>query len=368
MIQTHQVLSNLDLLYSTLDDPEAWQLWLTDACDLLRCDGGNVVVTSHAGQPSPLFVENALTPDQNREYLETYSRIDAQREMLASAETGRAMAMSQLPPATQAAYFESEFFQEFAKNSCLYMSMGGVFLRDDRRVGNTGFHRRRLERFLPDEIAFAETLNAHVRRAFTQADYLTLLEDAVSILGDGANAIYLLDDDLRVQYANGAAGRLARDGRLDVSNQRIQHPNRPAQARLNAALSACLSDPVPGSTCEIVLATQGRVTPLIISIARNQRRRAFEQAQGMKTALIVTVHDLAAASDLNPPVLRRVFGLTSRELEICEHLLADLPLKSIADVLGITYQTARTHVKSINRKLGVRSQAELIRHLMMLRP
>lgn len=55
-----------------------------------------------------------------------------------------------------------------------------------------------------------------------------------------------------------------------------------------------------------------------------------------------------------------VEGLTGRELAVLELLGSSLPYKEMAGALGISINTVKSHLKSIYRKLGVRSRADAL--------
>ena len=57
--------------------------------------------------------------------------------------------------------------------------------------------------------------------------------------------------------------------------------------------------------------------------------------------------------------LKNEFTLTRREIEIVSLLVSGSDLSSIARHLQISYETARTHMKSIFRKMDIHSQAQL---------
>lgn len=59
------------------------------------------------------------------------------------------------------------------------------------------------------------------------------------------------------------------------------------------------------------------------------------------------------------PVLVHVHGLTEREREVCDLLVAGLPIDEIAARLSISRHTLRDHVKAIFAKVGVVSRPEL---------
>src|SRR5262245_7873562 len=65
---------------------------------------------------------------------------------------------------------------------------------------------------------------------------------------------------------------------------------------------------------------------------------------------------------MNEPIdlLRCRFGLTPTEARLALHLVAGETLRSAEAKLSMTYETARTHLKSIFQKTGTCRQAELV--------
>jgi DNA-binding CsgD family transcriptional regulator len=59
-------------------------------------------------------------------------------------------------------------------------------------------------------------------------------------------------------------------------------------------------------------------------------------------------------------LLRCRFGLTPAEARLALHLVAGETLRSAEAKLRMTYETARTHLKSIFQKTGTCRQAELV--------
>jgi DNA-binding CsgD family transcriptional regulator len=56
--------------------------------------------------------------------------------------------------------------------------------------------------------------------------------------------------------------------------------------------------------------------------------------------------------------------LTRREWEVAQRLMSSHRIRDIAQDLNISVHTARHHIKSTYRKLGVRSHAELVKRLL----
>jgi DNA-binding NarL/FixJ family response regulator len=60
------------------------------------------------------------------------------------------------------------------------------------------------------------------------------------------------------------------------------------------------------------------------------------------------------------PVNNRDYQLTPKEKEILQQLVKGKSFKMIADVIGTTYETVRTHMKNIYTKLHVNSNTEAV--------
>lgn len=80
-----------------------------------------------------------------------------------------------------------------------------------------------------------------------------------------------------------------------------------------------------------------------------------------KTAPTSAVREAATAMALGAAQFQL---LTQREVEVVEGLTAGLPISQLAKQLAISPNTVRNHLKSIFRKLNVRSQTELLSRLI----
>jgi DNA-binding CsgD family transcriptional regulator len=78
------------------------------------------------------------------------------------------------------------------------------------------------------------------------------------------------------------------------------------------------------------------------------------QRRGLRAqVMVVVVERWGLPSDEN---LRRRFGLTSRQSEVARLLAERLSNEEMAQRLGITVNTARTHCERVLGKLGVRTR------------
>lgn len=79
----------------------------------------------------------------------------------------------------------------------------------------------------------------------------------------------------------------------------------------------------------------------------------------------------ADVEDYRADVIARLaerFGLTPREAQVCAQLARGHTVRGIAEELGITENTAWTHVRNTYAKCGVRTKQELIELFEATRP
>jgi DNA-binding CsgD family transcriptional regulator len=61
--------------------------------------------------------------------------------------------------------------------------------------------------------------------------------------------------------------------------------------------------------------------------------------------------------------LRSAFGLTAAEAAVAAELYSGKSLANVAQVLGLSVNTVKTHVKRVFRKCGVRSHVQLVKRV-----
>ena len=91
-------------------------------------------------------------------------------------------------------------------------------------------------------------------------------------------------------------------------------------------------------------------------------RLASESGFHSKAGPTSAVREAATAMALGA---ERFHRLTQREVEVVEGLTGGLPISELAAKLRISPNTVRNHLKSIFRKLNVRSQTQLLSRLIV---
>lgn len=161
----------------------------------------------------------------------------------------------------------------------------------------------------------------------------------------GATAELLVTETLDVSWINAAALSLAaRPGGLSVASGRLILPLRTQEEDFVAFL-ASLKGPDLWRLC----AVEGRWLIRAEPIAPPEAPRAF----------LLSLHPMEAADRYLWADLPAGTGLTPSEARVVRLLVEGLRLDDAAARLGISLQTARTHIRRSYLKLGASSREEM---------
>lgn len=225
--------------------------------------------------------------------------------------------------------------------------------------------------FSGGEIADFTRLSSHLRNALAVARRLDLAEarlDAAMHLIDHLQlGVVFLDGRGRLTHANRYARHLFENGSgLRVQDGAVCACRSADSRRLDHGIAAAL---------EVYHGT-GVDTPAMVNVARPGGRRPLRviptplprRAEGpwfeARLAVALIVCDPEAEPAVPCEWLQQCYGLTPREARLTQCLSQGMALREAAEINGVTYETARWHLKNIFQKTGTVRQSELIRLLL----
>lgn len=234
--------------------------------------------------------------------------------------------------------------------------------------------RRSMDPTFDDEdCALLGRLVPHLKRALALHRRLSLLEtervDALSALDAMPLGVLLTDGDGRICQANRTAREIAARGDgLLISGGFIAAWRQENTALLldtvrKATRGALDGAPPPAEA--LTLARRNGVSgyPVVISaLWGNPQKLGLGHLDRPLAALFVTDPD--RPQEAPAELLQRLFGLTAAEAAVAERLTAGQSLRAVAEALGVSHHTARTHLKRIFNKTDTRRQAELVKKIM----
>lgn len=206
-------------------------------------------------------------------------------------------------------------------------------------------------------------LVVHLRRIIGLAEKTSSVraQDELDMLERLCCPAFLLDPCGRlIRHNAGAASLLGTD--LLVVQQRLATPERVSSEGLQAFIAAALAGENQVARGPFVLHRDG--TPLLIE-AFPVMGTARDLHVGGR--IILTVTDLRRKDALDPLALQSIFGLSEAESRVASALARDRDLATVARDLGISRETARSHLKATFIKTGTHRQAELTAVLARIR-
>ena len=211
-------------------------------------------------------------------------------------------------------------------------------------------------RFAP-HVTRAISMHGAFRRTHEELTTVKALLDGVPL-----GLMVVEEDELKV--ANRAARAILEDGdALLLRNGRLSGATGRTDAELRAAVNEALSD----SDKQIGVTLPTDHAEPIRGLVRKLHPRSAQFIGAASESVALYLTDPRRPMETPEETLQRLFGLTPREATVVRSLAKGEDLQTTAAQLGISIQTARTHLKHIMETIGVSRQAELI-HMVLSSP
>lgn len=221
------------------------------------------------------------------------------------------------------------------------------------------------------DVRLLTAIAPHLHCALTVQRELVLARTGSMMLDSLDPGVLLLDREAKVHFANREAERIlaSRDGlTAGADGLRAVRVDETSQLR-KLVLESALFAGGRGST------SGGSLSITRPSLAEPYWVQVFPAAAAMMPAACglnpeplaaVYIRDAELRMAPSAEALRKRYGLTRAEAKVALHIHEGRTLSETADALGVSVNTAKTHLKMIFEKVGVTRQAALVRELSSL--
>lgn len=366
-----RALPLIALIHQTAVRPEAWGAWL----DALSADLGDPAIMLTLQLERPPAATASYRVHSEPEYAQVFAQFAARNEV--PWPLGKIYEFDRFVFSSEFLSDEelekTEFFRAYMEPQGLVAEgqLGHVFgCADGRPLAAVGIYRRVGGREIrSDDVAMLNLLVPHLRQAYETHCELRdshFRRDAMSeVMNRFPMGVIFLDRKLQVVHASRPALRILRerDGlTLDSAVLRVTAESDAKQ------FAKALSRAVGGDSGSD---NQGWICP----IARPSGRRPYESLvtslaaspepqRPRQPAVAVFLADPDEQQLGMPYLLRTLHDLTRSEAELAALLCAGESIESAATAQAISAHTARSHLKRIFTKTGVKRQADLVRLLL----
>jgi DNA-binding CsgD family transcriptional regulator len=263
----------------------------------------------------------------------------------------------------------SDFYVPFGMGECIGAPLErqpeySDVLMVGRKVGTRGFsgsEKKNLQALLP-HIARAWRVKRAMAEMEGQIGSLKMVLDRID------RAIVVSGPEGQIRYANRAADRLlSRGNAIDARNGRLC-ATRP---RHTEALRALIGRAAATSVGAELVAVDAVALPCDnmdppLAVVAEPLAPAHGDTLGHVAAAgaILFIGDSEASRSPSSERLRVVYGLTPAEARMASAVVDGGGLASAASALNLSPNTAKYHLKAVFGKVGVSSQAQLMRRVM----
>jgi DNA-binding CsgD family transcriptional regulator len=366
MPDSERVLELVGTIYDAALDPALWPEVLREAGEFVRGPSASLFAQDTARQTGNLFYTWGDDPQFRQSYFEKYIKLNPLTPLVLFLDVEKVHAGSDLVPfeEIQQTVFYKEWvqpqgwgdivFANLEKSATSYAVFSVTRAERDGVVDDA--MRRRMELLVP-----------HVRRAVVIGrviDLKTVEAAAMADTLDGlAAAMFLVDAQGRIMHAN-ANGRamLERGEPVRAANGRLLAADAAANASLQEVFAAAGGGDRPVGVKGIavpVAADDGtRHVAHVLPLTSGARRGA-----GTSYAAAAAVFVQKAGIELPSPVelVAKLHGLTPGELRVLLGIVENDNIQQVAEALGLSQATVKTHLRRVYEKTGTRGQVDLVK-------
>ncbi|UGQ46094.1 helix-turn-helix transcriptional regulator [Massilia endophytica] len=367
--------SIIERIYATLDNADGWRAVLEDINDafgtravhMLAFDGSNGALSYSEGAD--------MAPQIDMEYIQKFQFADPRVQLLREQKESEWVHCHEW--FDDAFVASSPFYQEFLiPHGARYLSACKLVQNERATILLAWLCRPEDGPLSAEALAFAERLRPHLSRA-CRVGLDHFVYSAQALVGNALvnklhQPVVLLTMSGEVVQANQAADSLFRRTPLvQVSNGRLVLPER--YREMFAAHCAQLENEVRFGSAEAPTANlqslrieseKGTAPDMVYAFFSMLLPERVMGSFGLRPLVMLFLYHPGSAQVIDSSLLTAAFGLSHAECRIATMLADGMQLKTIADTLGVQYDTVRKQLLSIFQKTSTNRQPELVRLLL----
>lgn len=363
------VLRLVDRIYGCSIEPQLWEEFLREVSEALDCRIASFFLQDLRSDAARVDHVVGAAPEMVRLYEDYYCRRNiflqrAEKEL----RTGFVATDAYLDSGE---LLRSEYYNDYFARFGVRYSLGACVVRERRTMSMlTLLRSRRQGPFDHSELRLCKLLLPHLQRAVAVHRRLRQAAARQDLAQGGLESlplgVVLIDGRGSVLFANRSARGIARKGDgLLVGEGGVKASHREDDRSLQAVIAGVRSGKLESGRGALALRRPSLKPPLSALVVRLPRSTAdsgppLAPEEGA-AALFVT--DPRSPVLVDRQVLRDLYGLTDAEAEVAQRLLAAASPTDIAEDLGVSIHTVRTHLKRIFAKTDTRGQKDLVRIL-----
>jgi DNA-binding CsgD family transcriptional regulator len=366
MTETRQVSALIGDIYDAALDPELWPRVLERGCRFVGGVASNLYSEDSATRTGNIHYTWSVDRHYGRLYYDKYIKYNPFTTPQLFFDVEQVVTLGDI--VSHAEFRESLFYNEWAKPQGWIDAASAVLEKSVTSYAAFSVIRHERDGLIDDDSRWRMSLLVpHVRRSVLIGKVIELHKAEASTLADTLDGLsagmILVDRSGRIVHAN-ASGHVmvgeinvlrAASGRLFATdphaNQTLQDIFASAENGDEALGVKGISVPLPARMGEEHVAH-------VLPLTAGMRRRA-----GMSYAAVAAMFVRKAALDAPSPLetVAKRHRLTPSELRVLLAIVDVGGAPEVADALGVSETTVKTHLRHIFEKTGTSRQADLVK-------
>jgi DNA-binding CsgD family transcriptional regulator len=351
----------LNLIYDAAAEEGLWRSVLTGIADLTRSQGGILFGQSLTASRIYFDFNGRLDEECNRAYQNRHMQ-NVWSQYMEHQPVGRVVFSDEAVElsALRATAFYDEVLrpQQVAHNGMIPLAA-----KEDFRAAFNICRNTRQGPFGSDERKLFDWLVPHLRRSITLGfklnSYQAMQRAAFDVLERVSDGVILLDRRARLLFANGAARALESSGALRMRQFLTTYSQSHSQ-RLAELIRSAL-DGSAGGSMSMPGCVAGQLLTIIASSVRGKDVGRFSDLNMKDAAVLVFVIDPANRSSIPLARIMDAYGLTRAEARVALASSSGKTVSETAQLLALSPNTIKTHLRRVFAKTATGRQAELAR-------
>jgi DNA-binding CsgD family transcriptional regulator/PAS domain-containing protein len=367
MREVEQVSSLIGDIYDAALDPARWGDVLCDVRDFVGGSSAAVFSKDANNKSMNLYYDSGdIDPHYQQLYYDTYAKLDPSTTVQVMAEIGRPISTIDVMAVDE--FAKTRFFQEWGRPQGLVDFAAAVVDRSATGAAMLGVFRQERHGLVDEDTRWRmRQIVPHIRRAMLVCraiDLKTAEAAAFADTLDGVSAgMFLVDANGQIVHAN-ASGRAMLDERsvLRAGGGRLAAVEPGANHELNQTVALAgggdAAVGIKGIAVPLTARDGEHYVAHALPLTSGERRRAGAGYAAV-AALFVRRGGLEAPTP--PAAIARLYKLTPSELRVLCAVVEIGGVPEVAEALGISEATVKTHLHRLFGKTDTRRQADLVK-------
>jgi DNA-binding CsgD family transcriptional regulator len=353
-------------IYDAALKPELWPRALEGLCGFVGGSMANIFWQDVAGKSAKKLFEWGNDPRYTDLYMEKYAKIDPLFPAAYFFSVGEVFSQSDIMPYEE--LYETRIYKEWIQPQGYIDFVACHLEKSAATCVPTMVIRHERDGVVDDKSkSRMQLIVPHVRRAALVGNVINLRTCEAATLADTldglAAGMFLVDKTGRIAHANVSGSTMLDDGSvLRRLSDRLCAVELAADLTLKDVFAAAdggdAAVGVNGVAVPLEAPGGARYVAHVLPLTAGARRRAGNRYAAVAA---VFVHNAVLEALPAPAALARAYDLSAMELSVLLRIVQAGGGPTVAQQLGISEATVRTHLKHIFEKTGAHRQADLVK-------